>query len=100
MSIYGVNTGTLIALGKQWIFGIVTFVCLWLVALPAIYFYAIKENGGIDSLWKCLNPPYIILNAILCAIIFSTDWSQMSCNVNIKRDDSRCIEDITYGSVG
>ena len=76
LSIYGVNTGALLALGKQWMFGIVTFVSLWLIALPTIYFYAVKQNGGIEVLWACLNPPYIVLNAVLCTIIFSSDWNK------------------------
>ena len=98
----GIATG----LGMQWTLGFVTFVFLWVIGLPAVYFFAIVRHGGLDSTWTLVFPPYIFMNALLIVAFVNADWYAISVAIR-KREgisdvfvDEGDIEDalITHGA--
>ena len=49
LSMYGVNMGIATGLGMQWMFGIVTLVCLWLFNMPLMCYFAFHLDGGFET---------------------------------------------------
>ena len=47
--IFGIQSAILRALGMQWELAKIIFICLWCGALPVIWYYSVRENGGIDA---------------------------------------------------
>lgn len=72
-------------LGMQWTLGVVTFVFLWVVGLPVLYFFALIRDGGLDSVWTWVYPPYTAMNLLLIAAFMRADWYQISAAIR-KRE--------------
>ena len=90
LSIYGINMGIATGLGKQWMFGIVTVVFLWGLSLPAMYYFAILKDGGLDMAWACIYQPYIAMNVYyFYAFRWQTDWDAARLEIRIRE----CMDD-------
>jgi MATE family multidrug resistance protein len=81
---FGINMGIITGLGMQWTLGFVTVVCLWVVGLPAAYYFAIIQGGGLVIAWKCIWPPYVAMNVILMAIFASKDWDEIAATIRLR----------------
>jgi hypothetical protein len=68
----------------QWTLGALTGVILFGIGLPSIYYFAIVEDGGIESLWRMMWPPYVLLNALLMLRIYFADWEQIGTFVRMR----------------
>jgi Na+-driven multidrug efflux pump len=95
LSVYGINMGISTGLGKQWMFGIVTFVFLWGLSLPAIYYFAIRGGGGLDMAWACIYQPYIAMNMYFLYAFWKEDWEAIRIEIRIreKMDDNSSQDD-------
>ena len=80
-------------LGMQWTLGYVTFVFLWVVGLPALYFFALIRHGGLDSVWTWVYPPYTAMNVVLIVAFMRADWYEISAAIR-KREG---IDDMLVG---
>jgi multidrug resistance protein, MATE family len=63
LSIFGINIGIVTGLGLQWTLGAITLFSLWVVGLPAAYYFAIVKGGGLNAAWSCVWPPYVAMNS-------------------------------------
>jgi len=77
----GVATG----LGMQWTLGVVTLIFLWVIGLPAVYFFALVRHGGLDAAWTWVYPPYIAMNTVLIVAFVRADWYAISAAIR-KRE--------------
>jgi Na+-driven multidrug efflux pump len=85
LAIFGINMGIATGLGMQWTLGIVTLVFLWIIGLPAIYYFALFRGGGLETTWTWVYPPYIFMNAVLVAAFCLADWHAISVAIR-KRE--------------
>lgn len=93
-SVFGINMGISTGLGMQWTLGVVTVVFLWIVGLPAVYYFALVCGGGLGTAWTMVFPPYIFMNAVLVVSFYRADWHAISEEIR-KREgisDSHLVE--------
>jgi multidrug resistance protein, MATE family len=83
-SLFGVNIGVATGLGLQWLFGKVIMICLWVVSLPGIYYFAIVKGGGLDGAYTWIFGPYIFMNTYLAFAFWSLDWHKVQINIRIR----------------
>jgi multidrug resistance protein, MATE family len=88
LSMFAVCMGIASGLGMQWTLGVITFICLWIVGLPAVWYFAIYREGGIQVVWNCVFPPYLIMDIILIYRFYVADWDAISHEIRIRE----CIE--------
>ena len=69
-------------LGLQWTGGPVLLIFLWGFTLPAIYYYSIVKEGGINSVWKVMFHSYALLDVMFIYYYATTDWYKISERVN------------------
>lgn len=81
LAIFGINMGIATGLGMQWTLGVVTFVFLWALGLPAMYFFSLVRGGGLGAAWTWVYPPYVFMNVVLIAAFFRADWHAISANI-------------------
>lgn len=95
LSIYGINMGISTGLGQQWMFGIVTFIFLWGLSLPSMYYFCIMHGGGLDVAWACIYQPYIAMNLyFLYRFGCATDWKAIQREIRIREGmDGDIMED-------
>jgi Na+-driven multidrug efflux pump len=93
LAVFGINMGIATGLGMQWTLGIVTLVFLWIVGLPAVYFFALVRGGGLETAWTMVYPPYIFMNAVLVVAFCLADWHAISAAIR-KREG---ISDLLLG---
>jgi multidrug resistance protein, MATE family len=91
LGLFGVNTGVATGLGMQWLFGGVTLICLWVVSLPGIYYFAIVKGGGLDVAYTWIFTPYVFMNIYLAYHFWSMDWHKIQIDIRIREgmDDHR-----------
>lgn len=80
LGLFSLLMGVCVGLGMQWTLGITTMVVLWFVGLPATYYMAIVQDGGILAVWHSLWPPYVLINTILGISIVRADWHAIAEN--------------------
>jgi Na+-driven multidrug efflux pump len=85
LAIFGINMGVATGLGMQWTLGIVTLFFLWILGLPALYYFALLRGGGLEMAWTLVYPPYIFMNAVLVAAFCLADWHAISAAIR-KRE--------------
>jgi len=81
LCVFGVTVGVASSLGLQWTQGLVTTIILWVFGLPAVFYFAIHQNGGLDIAWTCIYPPYVVMNLCMMITFFRTDWDAVSDNI-------------------
>jgi MATE family multidrug resistance protein len=85
LAVFGINMGIATGLGMQWTLGIVTLIFLWIVGLPAIYYFALLRGGGLETAWTLIYPPYIFINAVLVVAFCLADWHAIGAAIR-KRE--------------
>lgn len=83
--IFGIFTGIATGLGMQWTLGFVNLVFLWFLALPGLYVYAIRYDGGLNVAWTWIYPPYFGMLAILAYKFIVADWDDIAVKIR-KRE--------------
>jgi Na+-driven multidrug efflux pump len=94
LAIFGINMGIATGLGMQWTLGIVTLVFLWIIGLPAIYYFALFRGGGLETVWTWEYRPYIFMNAVLVAAFCLADWHAISAAIR-KREGISDMDEIS-----
>ena len=84
--IFGIQSAILRALGMQWELAKIIFICLWCGALPVIWYYSVRENGGIDAVWSILPVMYTLMQVLLFLSYANADWHKISITI---RENSR-----------
>lgn len=79
----GISTG----LGKQWLVGYSTLVLLFILGIPALYYFSIYEEGGLNSAWFWLLIPNIALSVVVSIGILMSDWDAISEKIREEDDD-------------
>jgi MATE family multidrug resistance protein len=82
---FGINCGVATALGMQWTLGVVNTFFLWVIGLPALYYYTIVRGGGVDAAWALIYPPYILINIVLMMAFYLADWRKIQTDIR-KRE--------------
>jgi len=103
LSIFAVCVGVASGLGMQWTLGAVIFVCLWVVGLPGLWYFAIHRNGGIEVAWNWIYPQYMLMNAILLYKFYVADWDAISHSIRLREGlesiVSVCGQHKSYGAM-
>jgi MATE family multidrug resistance protein len=84
LSLFGVNAGIAIGLGLQWTLGMVNFLALWGVGLPAAWYFAIHIHRSLDVAWSWIYPPYVAMNLALMIAFVTMDWNAISKSVRVR----------------
>lgn len=85
LSFFGIINGLCIGLGMQWTLGIITLISLWCFGLPASYYFAVIQNGGLEAAWVFIWPPYLIIDIyMLFSAFIVADWDQISTTIRIR----------------
>lgn len=105
LAIFGINMGVATGLGMQWTLGVVTFLFLWVLGLPAVYFFALVRDGGLNTAWTWVYPPYVAMNAVLIVAFSRADWYAISAAIRKREGISDGADDgdieealITHGA--
>jgi hypothetical protein len=104
LSMTAIAMGVCAGLGMQWTLGVVTFICLWMIGMPGLWFFAVHREGGLVVAWNWIYPPYMSLNSLMCYHFYFADWDAISHLNRIREGidiDSLCPSAYgsTYGSV-
>ena len=79
ISLFAILTGVATGLGMQWTLGWVNLFWLWIFGLPAVYYFAVLRDGGLDSAWTWINFPYIGMSLTLISLFaFKADWDRIA----------------------
>ena len=84
LSLYAIVIGISIGLGLQWTLGCVTVISLWMIGMPAAYYFAIMRHGGIRAIWRCIWPPYVLITVWMCLEFAVRDWNEISRQVQLR----------------
>lgn len=84
LSIFNVLAGIAYGLGLQWTLGKINSLSLWGFGLPAAFYFALVQEGGIKAAWMWINPPYILINCVLLLVISRVDWDKISEEIRIR----------------
>jgi hypothetical protein len=76
--------GTATGLGMQWTLGLVTVVFLWVMGMPAAYYFAVVRGGGMGLAWSWIVPPYICINATLMVCFLLKDWDKLANEIRLR----------------
>ena len=76
----GIATG----LGMQWTLGVTAIVFLWVLDLPAAYYVAILQGGGLGAAWSLVWPPYVAMNAVLMTSFYFKDWDEIASAIRLR----------------
>jgi len=82
-SIYGLNVGISLGLGKQWALGMITIFSLWIIGIPLAWIFGIHYNKGFVGIWQTLSIPYCIQNFILILSYIFEDWNAISEKIEL-----------------
>ncbi|KAL7566117.1 hypothetical protein ACA910_003891 [Epithemia clementina (nom. ined.)] len=90
-SMYGINSGIAIGLGMQFTFGVVTTICIWLIGIPATYYFAVEREGGLAAVWSTIWPPYVLVNVWMAIAFIYKDWGENTVQIQHQQqqDGSR-----------
>lgn len=81
---FAINIGLTTGLGMQWTLGIVTLFFLWVLGLPAAYYFAIVREGGLLAAWRCVWPPYLAINFVLMLAVWCKDWEEIAAQIRLR----------------
>ena len=84
---FAINIGLTTGLGMQWTLGVVTIIILWVVGLPAAYYFAIVREGGLLAAWRCVWPPYLAIDFVLMLAVWCKDWEEVAVQIR-KREEA------------
>lgn len=84
LGIFGINMGIATGLGKQLTLGVVSIIFLWVLGLPASYYFGIIQGGGLNVAWQSILPPYAAINAVLILSFVCADWDDISARIRIR----------------
>ena len=103
LSIFALCMGVASGLGMQWTLGAITFLCLWVLGLPGLWFFAIHREGGIEMAWNWIYPPYVAMDAILVLKFYFADWDAISHSIRIREgmmpEAFHCVHGKSYGAI-
>lgn len=74
LALFGVLCGVANGLGMQWTLAGANIFWLWVFGLPAIYYMAYIQDGGLQAAWSWINYPYVGMNLCLIAAYALADW--------------------------
>lgn len=84
VALFAMLAGVATGLGQQWALGYVNFFFLFVVGLPAIYYFAVVQEGGLDMVWTCILIPYLAINGVLIVMFATTDWYKVQQKIHSK----------------
>jgi len=84
-----ISTGVATALGMQCLQGALTVVSLWVVGIPAAYYFSIVKQGGLIMLWTWLLPPYIVITMVLIFTFLWKDWGAVVEYIRLREAATR-----------
>ena len=86
LGIYAIVIGISSGLGLQWTLGVVTVVALWGLGVPTAYYFAFVQSGGFLAMWKCIWPPYVLIDVSMCLAFFRFyDWNEIAEQVRQRQ---------------
>jgi len=59
----------------------IVFVTLWVFTLPAIFWFAVHDGGGLIAQWTILPVFYTLMQGALMLSYVTVDWSQRSKDI-------------------
>ena len=84
LSFFGINMGIATGLGMQWTLGWVTVVFMWILGLPATYYFAVVKGWGVAAAWKTIWSPYLGINVVLMVAFLWKDWDALSESIRLR----------------
>ena len=58
-----------------------TVLSLWLLGMPGACFFAVSRGGGLAAVWKCICPPYMLINIGAEYTLITQDWDKISAAI-------------------
>ena len=92
--LFGINGGISIGLGMQFKYGVVTMICMWFIGMPTTYYFAVIRNGGLPAVWRCIWPPYLLVNLYMGAVFVRKDWNDVAARIQRQQDPKKDIESL------
>jgi multidrug resistance protein, MATE family len=84
LSVFGINMGIATGLGMQWTLGIVAIVFLWVMGLPASYYFAVVRGQGLGAAWSWIGPPYVAINIVVMIAFVLKDWDELAALIRLR----------------
>lgn len=81
LHIFGISQAILRALGMQWRLASITCVCLYMITLPTVVYFAMLQGGGLFALWTVLPICYIFMQVALAVSYLIVDWEQHGARI-------------------
>lgn len=89
---FGISSGISIGLGMQFMFGVVTVICMWFIGLPITYYLAVSRNGGLGAVWTCIWPPYLLVNLWMGGSFLMKDWDEIALQIQHQQDEESKLQ--------
>ena len=94
VAVFAMLCGVATGLGQQWLLGAVNFSFLFLLGLPATYYLAVVQGGGLGMVWLCVMVPYLGINLVLIGLFATTDWYKVQNKIRSKEAGlGRAVDD-------
>jgi MATE family multidrug resistance protein len=84
VALFGILAGVATGLGMQWTLAFINIFWLWLFGLPAIYYFAVIQEGGLEAAWTWINFPYAGMNVCLIAAFVTSNWQGVASKIADK----------------
>jgi hypothetical protein len=62
--------------------------------MPAAYYFAVVQGGGVVVAWSWIVPPYMAINATLVVAFLLKDWDKLAHEIRLREDIVRHDSDI------
>ena len=72
------------ALAMQWRMALCVTVCLWGLLLPTVLWQAVRNSGGLSTLWTLLPIGYACTNAVMRFSYAYVSWNEKSFEAQRK----------------
>lgn len=95
LSLYAMFLGICIGLGQQAILGCICIIYLWFIGLPATYYFAIVNGGGINIAWKTMCPIYFGINVTIIVFIIRLDWEDIAKQIRLREGNTEISNVLT-----
>ena len=94
--ILAVQSAIMRGLAMQWRTAICMTCCLWFGLLPSVLWVAVKNNGGLLSLWTLVPGGYFIMQGVLRLSYAFVDWDEKSflAKEKMRRQSSKSTGNI------
>merc|ERR1712071_542556 len=92
LNIFGTNSAILRVLGMQWRLAIISFLFLWFVVLPTIFYFAVYRGGGLDGVWTVLTIGYTIMQVPLALSYLTADWESMGREIHDRAHGEKSLK--------